>query len=84
LGSDLRGAARRGHDLRLQLEYEEQLEAPLRAGTVVGTATLWDGERVVARAPLLVDEDVERDGWWQRLRAALLRVVKAAAAYGVG
>jgi serine-type D-Ala-D-Ala carboxypeptidase (penicillin-binding protein 5/6) len=78
----------RSADLRVQVSVPHQLVGPLPGQTVVGTATVTDGKRVLSRIPLVLMQKLPAVTGLTRAARFITRplalVVIAAAAGGVG
>tara|TARA_Y100000588_G_scaffold393012_1_gene507167 strand:- start:252 stop:1277 length:1026 start_codon:yes stop_codon:yes gene_type:complete len=61
---------RKGDDSRMrrQLEYRENIVAPVRKGEVIGSLSVYIGERSVFKTDLVAAEEVSRLRWWDRLK----------------
>nr|WP_086940019.1 D-alanyl-D-alanine carboxypeptidase family protein [Thaumasiovibrio occultus] len=57
-------------------ELDGELEAPIAKGTVVGTLSYSLGEEVVAEVPLVTLQDIERGGFFTRIKDMIIRFVK--------
>lgn len=53
-------------EITVEFYSEDQLSAPMEAGTPVGTAKVIYGDQVI-EAPMIVTEDVEKAGWFKML-----------------
>lgn len=51
--------------LKTKVEWTKRLQAPIRAGTVVGYYTAEKKGKIVSRTPLIVNENIKRASWWQ-------------------
>ena len=56
----------------IKLTVDEQLEAPLSRGDVIGSVQVVRGGEVLFETPLLVLEDVPSGGFFKRLIDALI------------
>lgn len=60
--------------IQATLDAPDTLDAPLEAGTVVGTVKIMLGERVLAESPVAVAEAVPEGGLFKRLMDFVLRL----------
>ena len=60
--------------IQATLDAPETLDAPLEAGTVVGTVKIMLGERVLAESPVAVAQAVPEGGLFKRLMDFVLRL----------
>lgn len=51
--------------LQKKVDIPHSLQAPIRAGTVVGYYTISKNHQVISRTPLVVNENIKRASWWQ-------------------
>ncbi|RYM05074.1 D-alanyl-D-alanine carboxypeptidase [Sporolactobacillus sp. THM7-7] len=51
--------------LKKKIDIKQPLQAPIKAGTVVGYFTVKKGDRVISKTPLVVNKSVNRASWWQ-------------------
>ena len=60
---------RRGDDsqIRRHIEYRENLTAPVSRGEMIGSFSVYIGERQIFETHLVAAEDIPRMGWWDRL-----------------
>lgn len=57
----------RGLEISMKREITEPVIAPLPAGSVLGTLTLYDGYGELTRVPLVISTEAERGGFFKRL-----------------
>ena len=62
------------NEVTTQIEREETVSAPVEKGQKLGTLTVRAGDKVLAAAPIVAPERIERLTWWQ-LMARILRGV---------
>ena len=62
------------NEVTTQIELEETVSAPVEKGQKLGTLTVRAGDKVLAAAPIVAPERIERLTWWQ-LMARILRGV---------
>lgn len=51
--------------LQKNVVMNRPLQAPIKAGTVVGYYTVTKNKQVISRTPLIVKENIKRASWWQ-------------------
>ena len=61
-------------DVRVQLELEESVAAPVSQGQRLGTLTVRSGEQILAQVPMVAAEAVPRLNWWQIFCRVLRRL----------
>ncbi len=61
LSGDLTGVAPKGSIPQIEIDLPDSVDAPVRAGQILGSARLVSGGAVVAEVPLIAAEDVARD-----------------------
>lgn len=77
LAADLVGVVKAGEgEWWVEIDYEDQVAAPVSPGTPLGTASLRTHHRLVARVPITAQCEVLRITWWRRWRAAWHRVMR--------
>lgn len=77
LAADLVGVVTAGErDWWVEVDYEDQVAAPVSPGTPLGTASLRTHHRLIARVPIVAPSGVSRVTWWRRWLAAYHRVVR--------
>lgn len=59
------------------LETKQPVIAPIKAGTILGTLKLMNGDRVVATKPVVALSDVEQAGWFSRFWDSIVLWVKS-------
>jgi D-alanyl-D-alanine carboxypeptidase (penicillin-binding protein 5/6) len=65
----------RKNSLSTRVELEESVAAPVDKGQRLGTMTLYAGEQILGRIPLVAAEEIPRLSWWEVTRLVLRRVV---------
>ncbi len=61
-------------DVRVQVELEESVAAPVSKGQRLGTLTVYSGEQILAQIPMVAEEGVPRLTFWQ-IFARVLRQI---------
>ncbi|GGL46712.1 D-alanyl-D-alanine carboxypeptidase family protein [Sporolactobacillus putidus] len=51
--------------LQKKVDISRPLQAPIKAGTVVGYYTISKHNQVISKTPLIVKENIKRASWWQ-------------------
>ncbi|OXS55083.1 D-alanyl-D-alanine carboxypeptidase [Cohnella sp. CIP 111063] len=76
--TDMRFMVAKGEELQLEIQAEivdkSQLVAPIKQGTVLGTATITyslNGQPYIRTVDLIANEDVEKSGWFRLLLQAI-------------
>lgn len=63
------------NEVRVQVDMEEQVTAPVSAGQKLGTMTVYCGEQILAQVPMVASEAVSRLSWFQILGRVLRQIV---------
>lgn len=63
------------NEVRVQVDMEEQVTAPVSAGQKLGTMTVYCGEQILAQVPMVAKEAVPRLSWFQVLGRVLRQIV---------
>ena len=56
-------------NLQVTVELEEKLQAPVEQGAAVGSMTVWLGDEVLSRTPIIAPDGVERLTFWDVFRS---------------
>ena len=62
----------------MEVQLEEQVDAPVSQGQRLGTLTMKAGEQVLRQIPLVAVQGVERLSWWDLFVKVLRRAAMAA------
>ena len=62
--------------LKVSTQLDEPLVAPIKAGQKVGELRVMQGDRVIARAPLVSAESVAAGGVWPQIRDSIALMVR--------
>ena len=52
-------------DVRVEVYLEEQVAAPVSKGQKLGEITVYCGQQILARIPMVAKEGVAKRSWWQ-------------------
>lgn len=52
-------------DLKTSIEVKDHLNAPMKAGSVVGYYVVERGDQTLSKTPLIITKDVKEASWWQ-------------------
>ncbi|MFD2617696.1 D-alanyl-D-alanine carboxypeptidase family protein [Terrilactibacillus laevilacticus] len=64
-----------GKNVKKRMVIKKHLQAPLKAGTVVGYYELRKNNKVLAKTPLVINQDIKEASWWQLFKQSMGKIV---------
>ena len=63
------------NDVTVQIQLEQQVEAPVSQGQRLGTMTVRSGQQILAQIPMVATQAVPRLTWWQIFGRVMRQIV---------
>nr|WP_246218195.1 D-alanyl-D-alanine carboxypeptidase family protein [Litoribacterium kuwaitense] len=63
-------------ELKRFVTLKSTVDAPLTKGQDIGEVTIKQGDRVLAKAPLIIQEDVPKASWWTLFKRSIERIAR--------
>lgn len=62
--------------IKKSIKIEDNLKAPIKAGTVVGYYQVTNNGKMLSKTPLIVSKDIKEASWWQLFKRDISKMTK--------